>query len=120
MEFELGNIKELSHDNLLQLPAAISAEIKRTKKRINVLLKNNKDLMSSWLGVLAPDSQKIMPDEIKEIRNKRKLEFEMKLLLNPEAFVAFQTENFLVKLLSEIRSEKIRRETKKNEQSICP
>jgi hypothetical protein len=113
MEFELGNVTELSHENLLQLPAAISTEIKRTKKKINILLKNDKNLMSSWLSHLAPDSQKIMPDEIKEIRNRKRLEFEMKLLSNPEAFVAFQTESFLVKLLNEIRTEKIRREAEK-------
>lgn len=109
MEFELGCLEEIPDDKLKELSAALAVRIKEAKKKVASLIEKDKALMSMYVSSIGIDSPKAMPEELTEIRNKRKKDFEMALLANPDAFVAYQVKTFLLKMNDEIRHERIRR-----------
>lgn len=109
MQFDVGCLSELPDDKLKEISATLVTRIKDVKRKIGVLIKNDKHLMSMWVTKLGVDPPKALPEQITEIRNQRKREFEIALLSNPEAFVTFQVNSFLITLNDEIRAERIRR-----------
>ena len=96
MKFEIDCLEELSDDDLKNLSAAISMKIKKSRKAVEIQLKKDSKLMAAWITKLGIDPPKALPDEVVEIRNQRKREFELALSSNPEAFITFQTNSFLV------------------------
>ena len=109
MQFEVECIGELSDDDLKTLSATLVTRVKETKKKVANHIKKDKHLMSMWVQKMSLDPPKALPEEVTQVRNQRKKEFEMALLANPEAFVAFQVNTFLIQLHNEIRSERIKR-----------
>jgi len=109
MQFEVDCLEEMSDDNLKELSATLVTRIKEGKKKVAALLKKDPHLTTLWVTKLGLDPPKALPEEVMEIRNKRKKEFEVALLANPEAFIAFQMSAFLVSLHEVIRAEKTRR-----------
>lgn len=109
MQFELGCLNEMTDDNLKELSATMVTRVKEAKKKVAVLLKKNQDLMNLWVSKLGLDPPKALPEEVMEVRNQRKKEFELALLANPEAFVAFQVSTFMVQLNDVIRLERLNR-----------
>jgi hypothetical protein len=109
MHFDIGCIGEIPDDKLKELSATLATRVRDAKKKVGQHLKHDQPLMTAWITKLGVDPPKALPEEVMEVRNRRKREFEMALLANPEAFVAFQVSNFMVSLLEEIRAERIRR-----------
>jgi len=109
MQFEVDCLNEMSENNLKELSATLATRVREAKKKVAALLKQDKDLMTLWIGKLGIDPPKALPEEVVEIRKQRKKEFEVALLCKPEAFVAFQVSTFLVQLNDVIRLERLRR-----------
>ena len=109
MQLEVGCLNEMSDDHLKDLSATLATRIREAKKKIAIFLKKDSHLMTMWVTKLGVDPPKALPEEVIEIRNQRKKEFEIALLSNPEAFVAFQVSTFLVSLNDVIRLERLRR-----------
>ncbi len=102
-------VKEISDEALKELSTTMSARIKETKRKIAQMLKKDQHLMYMWVNKLSACPPKALPEEIAEMRSQRKREFELALLSNPEAFIAFQINTFLIMLNDELRQERIRR-----------
>jgi len=109
MEFDVDIINRMSDDELKSLTMAIIKERKTVKKKVQKLLKNDDDLMSAWLQNLSLDPPKALPEEVERIRMERKENLERMMVSNPDAFVSHQVSTFLLKLLNEIRDERLRR-----------
>lgn len=109
MQFDVDCLNELTDDNLKDLSATLTTRVKEAKKKVSNHLKKDNRLMSAWVTKLGLDPPKALPEEVLEIRNQRKREFELALMSNPEAFVAFQISTFLVQLNEAVRTERIRR-----------
>jgi len=109
MQFDLGCLSEIPDEKLKELLAMMVSRVKDAKKKVSQCLKNDKVLMSAWITKLSQDPPKAVPEELAGIRAQRKHEFEIALLGNPDAFVAFQTSAFLVMLQEELRQERNRR-----------
>lgn len=109
MIFEVGCVADISDEALRELSVTMVAKIKEAKKKVAQALKKDKSLMHAWVSRLSADPPKALPEEVLEIRNQRKREFELALLSNPDAFIAFQVSTFLVSLGEELRQERGRR-----------
>lgn len=106
MQFEVRCLGEMSDDNLKELSATLVTRVKDAKKKVSSFIKKDTHLMTMWVTKLGLDPPKALPEEVVEIRNQRKKEFEIALLSNPEAFVAFQVSTFLTQLNDAIRVER--------------
>lgn len=104
MEFEVNCLDELSDDNLKELSATLVTKIKEAKKKVSVHLKKDGRLMVAWVTKLGVDPPKALPEEVLEVRNRRKKEFELALASNSDAFVAFQVNAFLIQLNEAVRA----------------
>lgn len=109
MQFEIDCLSELSDDNMKELSATLTTRIKEAKKKVSAHLKKDQRLMLAWVSKLGLDPPKALPEEVIEVRSQRKKEFELALMANSEAFVAFQISTFLVQLNDAVRSERLRR-----------
>lgn len=109
MQFEIGCLEEMTDDNLKEISATLITRIKEAKKKVAVCLKKDQSLMTLWVTKLGVDPPKALPEEVVEIRSQRKKAFEVALLANPEAFVAFQVNTMLVQLYDLFRTERLRR-----------
>jgi hypothetical protein len=109
MEFDVSIVQKMSDDELKSLTVAVIKERKTVKKRVQKLLKNDGKLMDAWLQNLSLDPPKALPEEIDRIRAERRENLEKMMMSNPDAFVAHQTSTFLLKLLNEVRDERLKR-----------
>lgn len=115
MQFDVQEIENIPDDKLKEVSAALVTKLKEVKKKLSVQLKNDKALQTAWLSTMAMDPPKALPEEIAEFRKQKRRDFAIALLANPEAFVTYQINSFLLKLNDEVRSERVRRTPMKND-----
>jgi hypothetical protein len=112
MEPKIDCIESIPEKELKELSIALADKIKEAKKKYTGLLKKDPQLMKKQSEKLGIDPPGLTQEEILEVRNKRKKDFDLALLANPEAFFAFQTNAFLMKLSDTLRAEHQRRSIK--------
>lgn len=110
MNFNVDTIPKLSDEDLQQLVAELMKTIKAARRKVFKLLKKNDKLMSTWLGNLSSiGTQKDLPEETKKVTEEKREKFELALISNPEAFIAYQTMAFTIRMLNEVRAERMKR-----------
>lgn len=105
-------LKELTDEQLRGVLNALEAKIKEARQKATRALVKRPDLSKAWVQNLSGFAPGTTAELAAKVRTERRLAFEKALLESPEAFVLYQTSNYLQQLQIAVRSERLDRTRK--------